>query len=274
MRAASSIAAIRSRFCSASGASFGDALRERVGVDRAEEPRREARKIDARVRGDPSAIPVADAAVERGEARGERRERVLIATAGGDLFEQLLEADLAIALQRLRNRFEALGDADRVDQHEAGLGVGVGRHLAQLLGRDRARAPALHLLEILRRLHVAQEDQRLDRLHVGAGGDHVDGDGDARIVVVAELADQQLGIAAVGAIGDLLGEVVALAEHVAHDADDLLGVIVVLGEDERLRDLAAAGKELGEQRIAIGLDHGADLVRRDHRAVEVARRHS
>ena len=222
------------------------------------------------MRSYPSPISVADAAVERREARGKRRKCVLIATSRGDLFEELLEADLAIALQRLGNRFEALGHADRVDQHEAGLGVGVWRHLAQLLGRDRARAPALHLLEILRRLDVAQEDQRLDRLHVGAGGDHVDGDGDARIVVVAELADQKLGIAAVGAIGDLLGEVVALAEHVAHDADDLLGVIVVLGEDKRLRDLAPAWKELGEQRVPIGLDNGADLVRRNHRAVEVA----
>src|SRR5271166_3655417 len=48
----------------------------------------------------------------------------------------------------------------------------------------------MRLLEILRRLHVAQKDQRLERLHVGAGRDHVDGDGYARIIVVAELADQ------------------------------------------------------------------------------------
>ena len=46
--------------------------------------------------------------------------------------------------------------------------------------------------------------------------------------------DQRLRVLAGVAVGDLLGEVVALAEHLAHDMDDLLGVVVVLGEDQRL----------------------------------------
>ena len=49
------------------------------------------------------------------------------------------------------------------------------------------------------------------------------------------------GIGAVDLVGDLLGEVVALAEHLAGDVDDFLGVVVVLGEDQRLRHLVRPG---------------------------------
>ena len=226
----------------------------------------------ARRVGDDLAGFVVDLAVECGEPRRQGRDCVVVAAARGDLVDEPVEADLPFAVQGLRDVLQALGDADRVDQHEAGLFLGVGRHLAQLRRRDRARAAPLHLLEIERRLHVAQKDQHLQRLHVGAGGDHVDGDGDARVVVGAELPDQLLGVGAVGLVGDLLREIVAAAEDFADDADDLLGMVVVLAEDQGLRHFAAAGKQFGEQAVAIGFEHGADLVRHHHRAVELLRR--
>ena len=51
---------------------------------------------------------------------------------------------------------------------------------------------------------------------------------------------------------------------------DFLGVVIVLGEDQCLRDVFAAGKEFGGQRVAIGFEDRADLVRRDDGTVEVA----
>ncbi len=51
--------------------------------------------------------------------------------------------------------------------------------------------------------------------------------------------------------------------------DDVLGVGVVLGEDEGLGHPGAAGKDLGEELVLEGLDDGADLVRGDHVAVEL-----
>ncbi len=89
------------------------------------------------------------------------------------------------------------------------------------------------------------------------------------IVAVAELGDQVFGLLAGGPVGDLLGEVVALAELFADDLDDILGVGVVLGEDERLGHLGAAGKDFGEELVPEGADDGADLVRGDHVAVEL-----
>ena len=145
-----------------------------------------------------------------------------------------------------------------------------------------------------RDLTDAHEEDDLERLDVGAGGDHVDGDGDARVVAVAEgledlvrreirdlfqstssislpsLRSSSSTIAhEAGAVGDLLAEVVALAELLADDADDVVGVGVVLGEDQRLRHFGAAGEDLGEELVAEGADHGADLVLGDHVAVEL-----
>ena len=91
----------------------------------------------------------------------------------------------------------------------------------------------------------------------------------ARVVAVAEGGDQVLGCFAGGAVGDLLRELVALAELLAHDPDDVFGVAVVLGEDQRLGHLGAAGEDLGEQLVAEGAHQGADLVQGDHVAVEL-----
>ena len=90
----------------------------------------------------------------------------------------------------------------------------------------------------------------------------------------AELPDQLLRLGAVGLVGDLLSEVVALAEDLANEADDFLGMVIVLSEDQGLRRLDAAGKQLGEQAVAIGFEHRADLVRHDDRAVELLGRAS
>ena len=63
-----------------------------------------------------------------------------------------------------------------------------------------------------------------------------------------------------GAVGDLLAEVVALSELFPHDADYVVGVAVVFGEDDGLGNLGAAGEYLGEQPVPEGLDYGEDLV--------------
>ena len=80
---------------------------------------------------------------------------------------------------------------------------------------------------------------------------------------------QVFGLLAGGLVGDLLAEVVALAELLADDLHDVLGVAVVLGEDQRLGHLGAAGEDLGEELVAEGADDGADLVVGDHVAVEL-----
>jgi hypothetical protein len=69
-------------------------------------------------------------------------------------------------------------------------------------------------------------------------------------------------------VGDLRGEVVPLAEHFAHGLHDLLGVVVVLGEDQRLRHGMSSREDLGEEPVAEGLQHESDLMFRRHRPID------
>jgi hypothetical protein len=150
-----------------------------------------------------------------------------------------------------------LGDADRVDDDEAGLGGGVRGDGLEVGRGDGAGAAALHLLEVLRRADVAHEEDAFEGFDVGAGGDHVDGHGDPQSGGGAEGLEVALGV--LRGIRDLGGEVVALAEDLTDGGDDLLGVGVVLGEDQRLGDGGAAGEDLGEEPVAEGLEDEADL---------------
>ena len=132
---------------------------DRVSVDRVEQFVCQCFRVEpAGGLRDIGAGLVVDFAVERGEPCRQGRGRVVIAPARGDIVDEAVEADLPLAVQGLRNVLQALGHADRIDQHEAGFLLGIRRHLAQLRRRDRARAAAFHLLEIERRLHIAQKD--------------------------------------------------------------------------------------------------------------------
>ena len=73
---------------------------------------------------------------------------------------------------------------------------------------------------------------------------------------------------AVHLVGDLAAELVAGAELLAHGLDDVVGVAVGLGEDQRLGNLLAAREDL-RQLAAEGADYGADLVRIHYRAVQL-----
>ena len=151
-----------------------------------------------------------------------------------------------------------------------GLGPGVGRDRPQLARVDDPDPAALHLLEEDAAPDRPQEQDDLDRLDVGAGADHVHRDGDARLEAVAERLDEVARLRAGHLAGDLLAEGVAAAELVADDLDDVLGVAVVLGEDQRLGDFRPARKEVGEEPVAERADDGADLVAGDDAAVELA----
>ena len=85
---------------------------------------------------------------------------------------------------------------------------------------------------------------------------HVHGDGDARHGAGTEGLDRSCGVAQ-WCGKDLLGEVVT--RILAQDLDDVLGVVVVLGEEQGLGDLGATGEDLGE--LTWLAHHGADLVR-------------
>ena len=218
----------------------------------------------------PDALPfgLVELPVEPGQAPGEGADRLIVAGAQHEPHGEVLERDAGLADERPAGGLQRGGHADRVHDHVVGLGGGGGGgHLPEIVMVEGAGAAPLHLLEVDAASYVAHEDEAFERLHVGAGGDHVHRDGDARIVVVAELGQHRLGVF-LGAVGDLLAELVALAELLAHGLNDVVGVAVALGEDQRLGDFAAARKDLLLP-VAEGADHGADLIRVHDRAVEL-----
>ena len=164
-----------------------------------------------------------------------------------------------------------------------GLAVvrGVGGDVGEIGGFDAAAAAAFHLVVEEGRADIAEEDEAFEGLDVDAGGDHVDGDGDAELGLGAEVLDEVLGFdgAGGGLVGDLAAEGVAFVEDVAADADDAVGVGVGLGEDEGLGhprpshvllvcDFRTAGEEGVVEVVAVGFEDGPYLVVGDDGAAE------
>ena len=97
-----------------------------------------------------------------------------------------------------------------------------------------------------------------DGLHICPGGDHVNGNGNTGIIIVAEGAENSLRT--IRLTGDLLTEVIALAKLLPDDLNDIIRMAVGLGEDQRLGHFAAMREKLREQVVPERSDHGTDLA--------------
>ncbi len=64
-------------------------------------------------------------------------------------------------------------------------------------------------------------------------------------------------------------EFIALAEDLTHDGDDIFGVAVILGKDQRLGDFCAVRKDLRKQLVSKSGEDGPDLVFGDDAAVKL-----
>ena len=154
-----------------------------------------------------------------------------------------------------------------------GLGaVGRGRDLFQIVMLQGAGAPALHLLEVVLALYVAHKQQTLQRLYIGASGDHVHRHRDSGVVVVTKLGKDRFGVLAwldeipifvfpvlCRLVSDLFTKGITFAKFFPYRLDDVVGVAVGLGEDQGLGHFLAAWKYLG-QTVSEGLDDRSDLA--------------
>ena len=106
----------------------------------------------------------------------------------------------------------------------------------QFVEADDAGAAAFHLFVVGLAFDIAHEHDAFQGFDVGAGGDHVDGDGDAVLRIGAEGFDGFFCFAFADFVGDLFAEGVAFIEDFAHGIDDAVAVVVVFGEDEGFGD--------------------------------------
>ena len=104
-------------------------------------------------------------------------------------------AVVGFALKGAAVGFQRSGDSYGIDNDEVGFGGGDrGGHFFQVVKTEGACTSAFHLLKIVAAFDVAHEEQAFERFDVGAGGDHVNGDGDSGVVLVAEAGKQRFWI--------------------------------------------------------------------------------
>ena len=167
---------------------FGSQLDRLVWVDTVKQRGREPFEVVAVGRlGNLLLLVLGQLPVESGQPGRQRRDDIGMGHARGHHLQELIERDGRLAVQRFRGRLVLFADAHRVDNNKMGLVAVVGRHALQRVGIDHANAPAFHLLEIARRFDVPHEEKAFQRLNVGARGDHIDRNGDAWVVGIAEL---------------------------------------------------------------------------------------
>ena len=231
-----------------------------------------------------SGLSFRDAAERLGEILGLRVEE---ADRSRDTYPVRLRASAPIAAapaaskrdaEALWNRF-AKSDPDGeaylrgrgllTDTVPNRLGDRVRRDGTQLRRIDDPDASALHLLEEDPALHRPHEENDLDGPDIGTRGDHVHSDGNPGVVAVPELLDQVGRLLPGRFVRDLLAEGVTASELIAKDLDDIFSVGVVLGEDDRFRDLPPAREEFREELLLERLDDEPDLIACDDGPVEV-----
>ena len=217
-------------------------------------------------------IVARDGTIEPGDAGGNRGNGVLVEAPVHQAKEHLVEGYARLSLQGHRIVQVRLGDSNGVHDDEAVLHLGVAGHDFQIVGLDDPHSPPLHLLEVVAGVHHSHEHDTFKRLHVGAGGDHVDGYRDPKRRGCLEVFEKLVGIVSCRArlVGDLGGAIVAPAELFAHDLDNVVGVGVVFCKDEGLGHPGPTGEDLGEEGVPECLDDCTDLVLGDNPAVEVS----
>ena len=202
------------------------------------------------------------------QAVGEAEDGIVVAVTDGHALQQVFEGHAGFAFQRARFGLEGFFHAHGVDEHKAVLGPGGAvADALQAFAVQGTHAPAFHLFVIAATAHVAHEEQHFQRLDVGAGGDHVHGDGDTRVKVVAKTGQNAVGVF-FAAVGHLFAEGVALAVDFADDLDDVVGMAVGFGEDEGFWGLCAVGEDGCFHSRFHGHNHLADLAGVDHGAVQ------
>src|SRR5665213_1817652 len=163
-----------------------------------------------------------------------------------------------------------LGNPNGIDDDESLFTLGVGRDALEIGVVDGSCATSLHLLEVRTRPDVAHEENALDGFDVGAGRNHVHSDHDAQVRRVSELLEQRLGI--FGVVRNFGGEVVTLAEDFSGHQHNLFGVIVVLGEDERLRNYGTTRKDFAVEPVTKRFEDETNLGLAGNRTIQFTSR--
>ena len=137
------------------------------------------------------------------------------------------------------------------------------------------------MLEIVAAFDIAHKQQAFERADVRSCGNHIDGNGNARVVIVAEIRQDGFGLFALfddftvfthnivfGFVRNLFAKFVALPELFTHHFDDVVGVAVVFGKNQGFWHFLTI-RENYRQVVTECPDNGADLAWIDNIPVEL-----
>ena len=145
----------------------------------------------------------------------------------------------------------------------------------------RACAAPFHLLEIVAAFDIAHKQQAFEWADIRSCGNHIDGNGDARVVAVAEIRQDGFRFFALlndftvfthnivfGFVSDFFAKFVALPELFPHHFDDVVGVAVVFGKNQGFGYFLTIWEHYG-QMVAERTDNGADLAWIDNISIKL-----
>ena len=229
--------------------------------------------LAVRHRLDPFDVRLFQSGLNFHQPHGDGIKRVVVVFALRQLFRQLFQRDGAFAFQRLRGGLVRFRHADGVNQEKVRFRPRVWRDRLQIRVGHGTHAASFHLFVIQFRMHVAHENQNFQRFDVRSRRDHVHRDRDAQSRRCPKFVDQIRRLFTRHVVSDLFAKRVVFAEHFAGDADDFLGMVVVLGENQRFRHPSriAVRKQLRPQSILVALNDRANLVRRHNGTVKLVR---
>ena len=143
------------------------------------------------------------------------------------------------------------------------------RNFSKIFLAEDASATSFHLLKVVLAPHIAHENQTFNGLHVSSRCNHIHGDGNAGIVVIAERTEDRLRV--IRRIGDFTTEVVALTKFLAHNLHNIVCMAVGFGKNQRLGNFFSAREQRSKEVLFERADNCANLAGIDNIPVKLRR---
>ena len=207
-------------------------------------------------------------AVQPDHTIGKGCQGIRIPCAQRHIQHEFFHGNRRLALQGAGLGLFGFGDAYGVHNDKMVLVLGGRRgDFLQVILAQNASATAFHLLKIVLAAHVPHENQALDGFDIGAGGDHIHGYRNAGVIIVAEVAQDLLRV--IGSVGDFLTELVAFAKFLADDLNDVVGMAVGFGKNQRFGHFLTPWEKCGEQILPERANDHTDLAGIDNVPVQL-----
>ena len=205
---------------------------------------------------------------QAGEAACQRGIGIFIGLSHQHRLEEVFQGNRFLSFKGPAVGLDGTADAHGIDNNKSGFsGMDRRGDFFEVVISQGPGPPALHLLKVVSGSDIPHEEQAFEGLDVRAGGDHVNGDGNPRRVIIAKRGQDGFWVF-VCLVGHFFTKCVSLIKFFTHDVDDIVGVAVGLRKNEGFGDFLAAGEHF-RQLFTKGFNHVSDLTGIDHVPIQI-----